>query len=628
MEDDDSQGYSDDDNGDMDAKKGSKRKRVRASKACDQCRKRRTKCSGSEPTCISCLALGIECNYSPSERRRGPTAFANEITQIKQRLHQLEAQVAAMSQGTPANHATQPSTPTVVNNIIKNEPKSPHPAATESLYVAHASQFVRYFGSTSSGASNLFPLLPTFNKGVLKWASIPPTPAPSTHPQPSAELVQYLIDVHFKHVHPVFPCINVKDFETQSKEKRRSSTFSFLLECIMGHAVNNISSLAAFGISDVAAFQAACFTRARGYLFENLDKSNLHICQGLLFIALVGIISPERANAWVYSGMAMRVALELGLHRNTERHQVRFSFDDATAKSMVDTFFCCYVVDRYSSLSSGRPIALPDRDWDTPFPQATEGLRLLKSQAELCVLIGEVCSAGNAVRSSQSERALELENIKQKLTHWYDENGSAIPGTPTEIGLVATYHCLCILDHRFSIGRFDATTRASSECIVQVVSKFKPAPLNEQEYDPVFPLLPYLVMIAVGSLVSDALNGDLSALVPLRKVQEIFLRLSRVSSSAERLLSVVGVILMQKGITIPGGWPIPSMPSNASSQPQQVLPPQLPLNTMNTIQGWAAANAPLPMGGQQQQEFDAFYGDSILDDLFMPLYGMNPQGAE
>ncbi|GFG25063.1 quinic acid utilization activator [Aspergillus udagawae] len=46
-------------------------KRQRISRACDQCRRRKSKCDGAQPVCFICHAAGRSCTYHPSGRRRG-----------------------------------------------------------------------------------------------------------------------------------------------------------------------------------------------------------------------------------------------------------------------------------------------------------------------------------------------------------------------------------------------------------------------------------------------------------------------------------------------------------------------------------------------------------------------------
>ncbi|TPX44709.1 hypothetical protein SeMB42_g02345 [Synchytrium endobioticum] len=673
MDDDDRESidYESDDHSDNTNGIKKKRKRVRASRACDQCRKRRTKCSGETP-CASCQGLSIPCIYSPSERRRGPTAFASEIAVIKTRIQTLEAQVAQlMTNGISINGANpssnqgviQSPTPSAMGYEVKEER---HATTYADAFYLASPQSVRYFGATSSGATHLAPLLPHFNKGVLNWAEVLKSPT-NTDPVPSADLTKYLVDVFFTHVHPTFPCVNMKDFQTQLRQQRQSNPFKFLLECIMAYVSINITSLASFGVKDMAAFRTACYNRARLLVVDATGMTHLMMCQGFVFFALSSLLSPEQTNGWLDAGNAMKIALELGLHRNIERHQVRFKYDDATAKSMVTTFFCCLIVDRLMALSTGRPLSLRDRDWDTPLPEDAGNLKTLHQFTKLAIILGEFCSAANAARLALNDRAMELENIKLRLTTWLDGYGS--PSTPIEMYLVSLHHSICVLCQRLTTGKFDATTRASSEAVLSLMSKYPP-PAREQDYDHVIPLMPYILMVASGSLVFDALNGDLSALVHLRKVEEILSRMARVSSLAERLMAIIGMILMQKGITFttgiginpvvsPAANPISATRNHTLPNPHQsptnihsmnfmrppaphqlqnnAMPNLEPAGTASNLQNYLMTTSPGGGGVHSssnsyssiviQETVEPFYGDSILDDLFLPLYTQQPGSA-
>ncbi|KAL2865247.1 CeGAL family transcription factor [Aspergillus lucknowensis] len=57
-----------------------------ATRACDQCRLRKTKCSLSRP-CELCVAMGFECTFMNPQKKRGPPA--HRVTQIREQQHRL-----------------------------------------------------------------------------------------------------------------------------------------------------------------------------------------------------------------------------------------------------------------------------------------------------------------------------------------------------------------------------------------------------------------------------------------------------------------------------------------------------------------------------------------------------------
>ncbi|EED12814.1 C6 transcription factor, putative [Talaromyces stipitatus ATCC 10500] len=65
-------------------------KRQRINQACDQCRKRKSKCDGAQPTCSTCDNLGKTCTYGTPVKKRGlPTGYVRGIEALLGLLQQL-----------------------------------------------------------------------------------------------------------------------------------------------------------------------------------------------------------------------------------------------------------------------------------------------------------------------------------------------------------------------------------------------------------------------------------------------------------------------------------------------------------------------------------------------------------
>ncbi|EIW65371.1 uncharacterized protein TRAVEDRAFT_68861 [Trametes versicolor FP-101664 SS1] len=46
--------------------------RLRTAQACEKCRVRKAKCSGDHPACQRCMSRGLQCEYAPERKMRGP----------------------------------------------------------------------------------------------------------------------------------------------------------------------------------------------------------------------------------------------------------------------------------------------------------------------------------------------------------------------------------------------------------------------------------------------------------------------------------------------------------------------------------------------------------------------------
>ncbi|KAF9540273.1 hypothetical protein EC957_004432 [Mortierella hygrophila] len=63
-------------------------KRLRVSKACDSCRRKKVKCDAIHPLCTNCETFNYECTYNDPTKKRGPPK--GYIEAIEARLHRME----------------------------------------------------------------------------------------------------------------------------------------------------------------------------------------------------------------------------------------------------------------------------------------------------------------------------------------------------------------------------------------------------------------------------------------------------------------------------------------------------------------------------------------------------------
>jgi hypothetical protein len=88
----------------------------------------------------------------------------------------------------------------------------------------------------------------------------------------------------------------------------------------------------------------------------------------LLLLAVFSLRSKGGPGAWAYIGLAMRIVIDLGLHRQTAGME-KLGFDVEMRKRL---FWSCYTMDRQVSIPLGRPFAISDRDIDVQLPLDVE----------------------------------------------------------------------------------------------------------------------------------------------------------------------------------------------------------------------------------------------------------------
>ncbi|KAL5047590.1 hypothetical protein BDW71DRAFT_196694 [Aspergillus fruticulosus] len=100
--------------------------------------------------------------------------------------------------------------------------------------------------------------------------------------------------------------------------------------------------------------------RVRELLGGALDRSDITTIQALLMMTnSLFALGDERSAAWLYSGLAFRMLIDLGMHVDVTGTR-RFSDEDLEIRRRV--FWGAFVVDKIQSLYQGRPVSLKETD--------------------------------------------------------------------------------------------------------------------------------------------------------------------------------------------------------------------------------------------------------------------------
>jgi hypothetical protein len=80
------------------------------------------------------------------------------------------------------------------------------------------------------------------------------------------------------------------------------------------------------------------------------------------------------AQAWHYVGMAIRMAQDLGLHKNADQwmHGGVSLFSPIELQERRRIWYACVIMDKYVSSYIGRPLCIYEQDFDTELPSVNE----------------------------------------------------------------------------------------------------------------------------------------------------------------------------------------------------------------------------------------------------------------
>ncbi|KAL4071784.1 fungal-specific transcription factor domain-containing protein [Scleroderma citrinum] len=105
------------------------------------------------------------------------------------------------------------------------------------------------------------------------------------------------------------------------------------------------------------------------------DSSRPCTVQALLLLGYRELGIGAMAQAWMYTGMAVRMAQDLGMHRAADgwvRVGVGRLFSDYELQERRRIWWGCVMLDVYVSTYIGRPLAIVGKDYNTNFPNTDE----------------------------------------------------------------------------------------------------------------------------------------------------------------------------------------------------------------------------------------------------------------
>ncbi|GAB7353472.1 hypothetical protein MBLNU459_g3928t2 [Dothideomycetes sp. NU459] len=109
------------------------------------------------------------------------------------------------------------------------------------------------------------------------------------------------------------------------------------------------------------------FLVAIGLLQDLHEEASVQQVEVLLLLSFYSNVLGRTNSAYVYSGLALRLSLTLGLHRVKPPEQIT---DPVEHENGLRVWWTVYVFDRLSSSRLGHPITIHDDDIDVPLPSA------------------------------------------------------------------------------------------------------------------------------------------------------------------------------------------------------------------------------------------------------------------
>ncbi|KAG0161430.1 hypothetical protein PDIDSM_8964 [Penicillium digitatum] len=184
-----------------------------------------------------------------------------------------------------------------------------------------------------------------------------------------------LVDTFFQRVHPRYPLLDEASLQNVFRQSTRDDNHNtpdlFILYMVYAIAARTIQLHPEMR---QCTSPETYFTRALRHIDSALASQSLERIQALLLIALYLLRTPSNVSnlgSWHIIGLAIRHAVEMGLHRNLRDSRARrLNTNDLNLRNRV--FWSAYILDRAVSLTLGRPFALAEHEIDVPVHDSTK----------------------------------------------------------------------------------------------------------------------------------------------------------------------------------------------------------------------------------------------------------------
>ena len=171
-----------------------------------------------------------------------------------------------------------------------------------------------------------------------------------------------LFDGYLKNIATRFPVLHTPRIK-ELHEHREIINNSF--DQAILHLVYAISGrfLELSGQSDDNFYSDQHCEAAVAHMNEILGFGDMRSVVYLILLGVYSIRAAKDLGAWTYVGLAMRLCVDVGIHR-------RIKIQKPSLRSEMDKriFWSCYYLDREISVAMGRPPALSDNDIDANLP--------------------------------------------------------------------------------------------------------------------------------------------------------------------------------------------------------------------------------------------------------------------
>ncbi|KAE8165540.1 fungal-specific transcription factor domain-containing protein [Aspergillus tamarii] len=355
-------------------------RRSRVALACDICRLRKSRCDGIRPSCSACGRLGFECVYTTPNHTQNVIiqkeyfqALEDRVKSIEETLATMKDDLGAASTSSQTSDIEAKRAMNDTNNLVRGIGLSSLTDEKEPGFLGPSSNdyFLRYLCQSITPGKDIH-ILPTSNmeSHVDVFQAQYPTPASERTQSsdlnifslpPANEMTEHVQKFFFE-IGILFPFIYPVTFlETYTRllkngclsvRRKWLALLNLIFAMVKLSLIPNKQYVATYTAESDAYYQRAVDL----YGEEIFNGENIEDVQFLLLLGQYLHGRHRPGQAWTVHTLTVKAAFKLGLHSQNALKDM----PTLTKEARKRTWYGCVMIDRFLSMTLGRPAAIPD----------------------------------------------------------------------------------------------------------------------------------------------------------------------------------------------------------------------------------------------------------------------------
>ncbi|KAF9999041.1 hypothetical protein BGZ65_005536 [Modicella reniformis] len=249
-------------------------------------------------------------------------------------------------------------------------------------------------------------------------------------------VIQYLVHVYFECFHPHWMIVDKEKFLAQLKDRFSPPDPLLLVAiCAAGAKYSDHEKLCT-EIGNLATVGDQFLTHARILLQDRFDMPSMSTLQALLILYWCQVQTGRASLRFMYVGMAIRMAQEMGLNRPLDSKRLK-DMDEREVQIRKIIWWSCYQADRWTSAALGKPMVISDVDCLVEYPSSlNEGDRYyvqsFRHMTDLAKILGKVILNLYTSTNAATCSSAVFSHLDQSLKAWVEAKPSTSVVVDTE----------------------------------------------------------------------------------------------------------------------------------------------------------------------------------------------------